>query len=68
MAFIARYDSGHCTSCNQPIRAGEEIEEDDTSSQVVRRYFHVRCAAEEEAMIICSICGKQFIRCEHYDR
>lgn len=68
VGFIAQYDSGHCTSCNQPIQAGEEIEEAQISSQVVRRYFHVSCAAEKEAAIICSICGKQFINCEHYDR
>jgi hypothetical protein len=68
VGFIAQYDSGHCTSCNQPIKAGDEIEEAHISSQVVRRYFHVACAAEKEAAIICSICGKQFINCEHYDR
>ena len=45
VGFIAEYDSGHCTSCNQPIRAGEEIEEAHISSQVVRRYFYVRCAS-----------------------
>lgn len=54
--------------CSEPIKAGEEVQEDDISSQVVRRYFHVACAEAKEAAIICSICGKQFITCEHYDR
>lgn len=68
MSFTAQYDSGHCTVCDSPIEAGDEVQHDDSrSTPVVQRYFHVQCAEEKEAAIICSICGKQFITCEHYD-
>lgn len=59
MGFIAKYDSGTCPRCRDPIEAGQEVE--TYSGGRHARYVHVSCPST--ANVKCSICGGQWVNC-----
>ncbi len=75
MGFEARYDSGTCPKCNEPIKVGEEIEfytagqapvMGTTRRQQITRYEHVGpCPTSGElAPMHCYICGGNWRECD----